>query len=109
MTMKTKVVSPQTKPRETKKAQLVRLLKTKAGTDAETLSKTLGWQTHTTRAAITALKKDGFEIATEKPAAGKPTRYRIVAEPKPKPKSEDTPAGAQAAGPSAAAESGHAG
>lgn len=107
MTTKTKVSNSQAKPRETKKAQLVRLLKAKAGADAETLSKTLGWQTHTTRAAITGLKKDGFEIATEKPAAGAPTRYRIVAGPKPK--QQGAPGSAEAAGPSAAAESVHAG
>jgi predicted ArsR family transcriptional regulator len=105
MTTKTKVADSQAKPRETKKAQLVRLLKAKAGSDAETLSKTLGWQTHTTRAAITGLKKDGFEIASEKPAAGGATRYRITAVPK----QQDAPTSAGAASPSTAVESVHAG
>ncbi|WP_420558857.1 DUF3489 domain-containing protein [Roseovarius sp.] len=45
------------------------------------LSKKLGWQTHSTRAALTGLRKAGFEIAATKSEDGKPTRYRIAAEP----------------------------
>ncbi|TFL16119.1 DUF3489 domain-containing protein [Jannaschia formosa] len=69
------------KAKTTKKAQLVRLLSTKAGADAVSLGARLGWQAHTTRAAIAGLRKAGYEIVAEKPGAGKPTRYRIVAEP----------------------------
>lgn len=68
-------------PRVTKKAQLIRLLKSKTSTDVEAVSKKLGWQRHSTRAALSGLRKAGFEIAAEKPKNGKPTRYRIIVEP----------------------------
>jgi hypothetical protein len=71
-----------TKAKTTKKAQLVRLLSGKTGADAISLGAKLGWQVHTTRAAITGLRKAGYEIAADKPDPAKPTRYRIVAEPK---------------------------
>jgi hypothetical protein len=67
------------KPRDTKKAQLIRLLSAKAGADVAAISGKLGWQPHTTRAAITGLKKAGYEVTTQKPDPDKPTRYRIVA------------------------------
>ena len=70
------------KPKDTQKAQLIRLLSAKAGADVVAISGKLGWQPHTTRAAITGLKKAGYEVATEKPDPGKPTRYRIAAKPK---------------------------
>ncbi|MDH3580110.1 MAG: DUF3489 domain-containing protein, partial [Hyphomicrobiales bacterium] len=43
----------------TRKVQLIRLLKGKAGTDVATISKVFGWQPHTTRAALSRLRKDG--------------------------------------------------
>lgn len=64
-----------------KKAQLIRILNSKAGVDITAISEKLGWQTHTTRAALSGLRKAGYEIAAEKPGGGKPTRYRITAEP----------------------------
>jgi hypothetical protein len=70
------------KPRETKKTRLIRLLSAKAGADVAAISGKLGWQPHTTRAAITGLKKAGYEVTTEKPDPDKPTRYRIVAGPR---------------------------
>jgi hypothetical protein len=69
------------KPRNTKKAQLIRLLSIKAGADVAAISGKLGWQPHTTRAAITGLKKAGYEVTTEKPDPDKPTRYRIATKP----------------------------
>ena len=69
------------KARVTKKAQLIRMLQGKTGSDIAAISKRLGWQTHTTRAALTGLRKAGFEIAATKSADGKLTRYRITAEP----------------------------
>ncbi|SLN13472.1 hypothetical protein ROJ8625_00405 [Roseivivax jejudonensis] len=66
------------KPRTTKRAQLIRMLETKNGADVATISKKLGWQSHTTRAALTGLRKAGHEISSEKPAKGVGTRYRIV-------------------------------
>lgn len=69
---KTKVV--------TKSAQLIALLKTKTGADVAALSETLGWQTHTVRAALTCLKQAGY--AFEKTKTGTPPRtfYRITGE-----------------------------
>lgn len=67
------------KSRQTKKAQLIRMLSTRTGADLEVISGKLGWQSHTTRAAITGLRKAGFAVETAKPDADKPMRYRIVA------------------------------
>ncbi|HFQ14670.1 MAG TPA: DUF3489 domain-containing protein, partial [Gammaproteobacteria bacterium] len=66
---------------KTKKAQLIHMLKRKAGADIPTISKQLGWLPHTTRAALSGLRKSGFELTAEKPGNGKPSRYRIVASP----------------------------
>lgn len=68
------------KPGTTKKAQLIRLLQRKGGADVAAISRRLGWQAHTTRAALTGLRKAGYQIASERPGAGKPSRYRITAE-----------------------------
>ncbi len=70
-----------TKARTTKKAQLIRMLNRKDGADVATLSTKLGWQQHTTRAALTGLRKSGYEIVSGKPGQGGASRYRIAAEP----------------------------
>ncbi|WP_135505229.1 DUF3489 domain-containing protein [Roseovarius aestuariivivens] len=67
--------------RRTKKVQLIRMLSAKTGADLVAVSKTLSWQTHTTRAALSGLRKAGYEVVGEQPGEGKPTRYRIVAWP----------------------------
>lgn len=67
----------------TKKAQLIKMLSAQAGADIVTISARLGWQVHTARATITGLRKAGYEVTTEKPEGGKPTRYRIMAKPQP--------------------------
>lgn len=67
--------------RQTKKARLISLLKLKSGKDITAISETFGWQPHTTRAALSGLRKAGFEIAREAPKSGGPARYRITAEP----------------------------
>ena len=69
-------------PRESKTAQLIRMLSAKTGADVGAISTRLGWLPHTTRAAISGLKKAGYEVTTEKPDPEKPTRYRITAKPK---------------------------
>lgn len=69
------------KPRETKRARLIGLLKTAKGSDVETLSQELGWQHHSTRAALTGLRKAGFTIERVQSEGGAPSRYRITAEP----------------------------
>jgi Protein of unknown function (DUF3489) len=61
-----------------KREQLIRMLSTKAGTDLATLGATLGWLPHTTRAALSGLRKAGHPVLTEKSEGGKPTRYRIA-------------------------------
>ena len=77
-----KTQSDKTQPEAgpTKKAQLIRLLKSRHGADAAALSKRLGWQPHTVRAALSGLRKAGYGIAAER-AEGKPLRNRITAAP----------------------------
>ncbi len=70
----------QTKPR-TKKAQLIQMLSRKAGADVAAISAKFNWQPHSTRAALTGLRKSGYVLDAEKPGSGKPLRYRIVAKP----------------------------
>ncbi len=67
----------QTKPR-TQKAQLIQILSRKAGADVATISAKFNWQPHSTRAALTGLRKSGYVLDAEKPGGGKPLRYRIV-------------------------------
>ena len=62
----------------TKKDELIRLLKAKAGADVPTLGEMLGWQPHTVRAAITGLRKTGHVVVATKPGGGGASRYRIV-------------------------------
>ena len=71
-----------TKP-QTKRARLIEILSAKTGTDIDTLSETFGWQQHSTRAALTGLRKAGFEIARNTPAGGGKALYRITAMPRP--------------------------
>ena len=68
-------------PRWTKKRQLIRMLSTKTGAEIAVISSRLGWQSHTTRAAITGLRKAAYSVVGAKADPGKPTRYRIVATP----------------------------
>lgn len=58
--------------------QLLRMLSTKNGTDIAAISATFGWLPHTTRAALSGLRKAGYAVVTEKRSDGKPSRYRIV-------------------------------
>ena len=73
-------MTQQTKPR-TKKAQLIQMLSRKTGVDIVTISEKFGWLPHTTRAALTGLRKSGYKLDAEKPGSGKPMRYRIVDKP----------------------------
>lgn len=63
----------------TKKDQLIRMLSSKTGSEVGTISARLGWQAHTTRAALSGLRNAGYEIAAEKAGKDKTTRYRIMA------------------------------
>lgn len=68
--------------RVTKMDQLIKLLRTKSGADIKVLSNKLGWQQHTTRAALTGLRKAGYVISAEKPEKGGIAKYRIMSVPK---------------------------
>lgn len=65
-------------PKQTKKAQMIAMLRSKAGATVEQVGLKLGWQAHTVRAALTGLRKSGFEIALKKPSGGGVGSYRIV-------------------------------
>ena len=68
------------KPRETKRVQLIRMLKAAKGADVAGISKKLGWQKHTTRAALTGLRKAGFAIERDPNDGDGASVYRITAE-----------------------------
>ena len=70
-----------TQKRSTKKAQLIKLLSAKAGSDIQSLGDRLGWQLHTTRAAMSGLRKAGYEVTRKEPSNGGPARYCIDAAP----------------------------
>lgn len=80
---------PATGNRTTKKAQLITLLGVKSGVDIKSLSEKLGWQQHTTRAAMSGLRKAGYEVTGEKPAKGGMSKFRILSAPMEQP--TDTP------------------
>ena len=67
--------------KQTKKARLIALLSRKSGADVPGLSTTLKWLPHTTRAALSGLRKAGYEIKSVKPGKDKPLHYRIVGVP----------------------------
>jgi hypothetical protein len=57
-----------------------------AGSTIVEISATLGWQAHTTRAAITGLREAGHVVETAKPADGVAgLTYRIVSKPQGEP------------------------
>jgi hypothetical protein len=63
---------------KTKKAKMIAMLSRKSGADVPSLSTSLGWLPHTTRAALSGLRKAGYEITSIKAGNGKPARYRII-------------------------------
>ena len=65
------------KVRFTKKDHLIRLLRSQYGASNETISNKLNWQPHTTRAALSGLRKSGIVIEKLTPPKGGPTRYHI--------------------------------
>ena len=64
--------------RITKREQLIKALRRKAGADIAGLSKTFGWQPHSTRAALTGLRKAGFLIEKTAAEGKRKAVYRIV-------------------------------
>ena len=77
--LSTPVAAAMAIPRITKKSQLIGLLSTPAGADIAALSVALGWKSHTTRAALTGLRKAGFRIeAVKLEGKGAVSTYRII-------------------------------
>ena len=73
-TAKTNAPSPAKAP--SKRDQLIALLKAEGGTTLDAMVTATGWLPHTTRAALTGLKKAGHVIEREKTEGV--SRYRIV-------------------------------
>ena len=73
----------QTPKKRTKKAQLIQILQRKTGADVDTIRTKLGWQAHTIRAAVSGLRKIGFDVIRDDATDKRPARYRIMAEPTP--------------------------
>lgn len=69
------------RPKMTKNARLISLLSKDRGADVGSLSKRLGWLPHTTRAALSRLRKSGYVITSAKLGNSKLTRYRITSLP----------------------------
>lgn len=63
---------------KSKKDQLFSLLSKPNGARISVIVERLGWQAHTVRAALSGLRKQGFEIATSKSAKTGETNYKIV-------------------------------
>lgn len=73
----TEQTKPQAAPkRETKNDKVIALLKRKSGATLEDIITATGWLPHTARAAMTGLKKKGFEIERNKVDGA--SRYSIV-------------------------------
>jgi DNA-binding MarR family transcriptional regulator len=69
------------RPRLTKKARLINFLSKERGADIGSLSKKLDWLPHTTRAALSKLRKSGYVITSAKARNSKLLRYRITSLP----------------------------
>ncbi len=77
--------APAVRP-ESKKARLIGMLRQPDGSTISAITAALGWQAHTTRAAITGLRKAGHAVETAKPAdGGAGLTYRIGAKPQAEP------------------------
>lgn len=64
--------------RATKNERLVQLLKARSGCDIVALSGKLGWRPHSTRAALSRLRKAGHAIEKLPPQKNGTSRYRIT-------------------------------
>lgn len=62
----------------TKNDQLVAMLRKPNGMRVSLISERLDWQTHTVRAAISGLRKKGFEVSRTKAKKTGETVYAIV-------------------------------
>ena len=64
--------------RPSKSAAVLAMLQRPEGATLDQLVIATGWQPHTTRSALTGLKKKGHEVISDKPAGGART-YRVTA------------------------------
>lgn len=53
--------------KQNKKSKLISLLSGEAPVDLDKLSSALGWQRHTTSAALTRLKQEGYPLQSSRP------------------------------------------
>jgi hypothetical protein len=65
----------------TKRALVVSLLRREEGADLDDLIQATGWLPHTTRAALTGLRKRGYDIGKRKSAQGRTVYFIKDAEP----------------------------
>ena len=63
--------------RQTKKAKLIQPLSKSNGARLSVLAEKLEWQTHTVRAALSGLRKEGFELTLSKSAKSGEAVYAI--------------------------------
>lgn len=80
----TKAIRSKAKPPrigKTKKGQLIELLSKPGGAKLSVLVERLQWQSHTVRAALSGLRKQGFEISTSKSAKDGESVYSITTSP----------------------------
>jgi Protein of unknown function (DUF3489) len=67
MTNKTNTATlPSTQPEQSKRKQLIQLLERDSGATLDEMTALTGWLPHTTRAAITGLRKKGHVITSDK-------------------------------------------
>mgnify|MGYP001079213418 FL=1 len=64
-----------------KRDQLIALLGRKRAPTLAMMYVALGWQAHTTRAAISRLRSSGVSVDTLKNEHGRPTRYSLTSKP----------------------------
>lgn len=78
--------APRSASPESKKARLIGMLRQPDGSTIAVISAALGWQAHTTRAAITGLRKAGHAVETSKLADGSiGLIYRVAIKPDERP------------------------
>ncbi len=77
-TLPTALAHAATPRRITKRDQLIKVLRRKAGASITGLSETFGWQAHSTRATLTGLRKAGFVIERGVAKDSGLVTYRIV-------------------------------
>ena len=70
--------APPAPPKTRRTEILIRALSRKRPPSLAQISSTLGWQKHTTRAAISRLRKSGVNVETLRSTTGGMTTYRIV-------------------------------